>query len=353
MVPHLTDTSPSPSGLVYIVPHSWGRGLSSLSPIHGFLPFSIVPCYGRHNQSSPSSSSLPSTLLTFTFNSTSISIKSFHIFHFIHSTSSLHPNHPNIVNPFIQNAKFNSITMSRRDQNKPDDSLPESPKDLAITTLQAAGDILGHRLFSDSDIQNSEPQMILNRMLSTKSYISITEAHVDTEKRTFKQIGSGQCGTVYALIGITEVLKVPNQGKTEALWNDAKMHVQVEEAFRRTLLERRQQINIPRFGQWVLSVDTAFWNGCKKYFPPSFQPTQGLLTSRIFALPYPVRAAIFDSFASKDMKKNRELHLTKPENKDCLVRLYLGRRLKEVTRSNVTLRNFPLHVNERYGIPGP
>jgi hypothetical protein len=46
------------------------------------------------------------------------------------------------------------------------------------------------------------------------------------------------------------------------------------------------------------------------------------------------------------MKKNRELHLAKPENKDCLVRLYLGRRLKEVTRSNVALRNFPLHVND-------
>jgi hypothetical protein len=176
------------------------------------------------------SSSPPSLYSTFTFNTTSISIKSFHFI-----TSSLHPDHPNysnhpsIINLFIQNTKFNSFMMSRRDQNKIDDSLPEPLKDLVITTLQAAGDILGHRLFSDSEIQNSKPEVILNRMLSTKFYILTAssnatinqQVHEDTEKCILKQVGSGYCGTVYALVGITEILKVPNQGKTEALWNDA------------------------------------------------------------------------------------------------------------------------------------
>jgi hypothetical protein len=168
--------------------------------------------------------------------------------------------------------------MSRGEQNRTDGSLPEPLKDLAITTLQAAGDLLRYRLFSDDEIQTSKPEVILNRMLSTKSYILTTssnaainqQAHEDLEQRIFNQIGSGQCGKVYALIGTTQGLKVPNQGKTEALWNDAQMHKQVEEAFGRTALELRQQINIPRFGQWVLPRYN-FLARVQKFFPAIIQ----------------------------------------------------------------------------------
>jgi len=82
----------------------------------------------------------------------------------------------------------------RREDNRTDDSLPASMKE----------DIFGYSFFSDNEIQNSEPETILNRMLSTKSYISTTssntainqQAHEDREQRSFKQIGFGQCGTV-------------------------------------------------------------------------------------------------------------------------------------------------------------
>ena len=65
-----------------------------------------------------------------------------------------------------------------------------------------------------------------------------------------------------------------------------------------------------------------------------------------FRSPIPSSSSIFDSFDAKGIQKSRDSHLAKPENKDCLVRLYLGRRFKEVTRSAVTLRNFSLHVND-------
>ena len=235
----------------------------------------------------------------------------------------------------------------RSEDERTDASLPTSAKGFAMINTD-------YTFFSDDQIRNSKPETILNRMLSTKSYISTTssiaaisqQAQEDTEQRGFKQIGSGQCGTVYALIGTTEVLKVPNPGKMDGLWNDAQMHKQVEEAFGRTSLELRQHINIPRFGQWVLPADTTFWNRYRKYFPQSFQPTHGIVSNRIFALPFPVRAAIFDSFAARGIQKSRDSHLAKPENKDCLVRLYLGRRFKEVTRSTIALRNFPLHAND-------
>ena len=234
----------------------------------------------------------------------------------------------------------------RSEDERTDASLPTSAKGFAMINTD-------YTFFSDDQIRNSKPETILNRMLSTRCYISTASSsfainHLTHEERmqpNFKEIGSGECGTVYALMGTTEVLKVPNEGKIHDLWNDAQMHKQVDEAFGRASLKLRQHFNIPRYRQWVLPADRSFWNGHRN-FPKSFQPDHGLVSDRIFPLPFPVRAAIFDSFAGKDIPESRDHNLAKPENKDCLVRLYLGRRRNEVTRSHIALRNFPLHVND-------
>jgi hypothetical protein len=46
------------------------------------------------------------------------------------------------------------------------------------------------------------------------------------------------------------------------------------------------------------------------------------------------------------MKRDKDYFLSCPENKDCLVRLYLGWRAKQSASSHFNLRNFDLMVNE-------
>lgn len=90
-----------------------------------------------------------------------------------------------------------------------------------------------------------------------------------------------------------------------------------------------------------------FWDTFAHCFPAGTKvPYYGLLSERIFPLPLPVRTAIVDALCSKSTRKQKEAFLEQSENKDCLVRLYLGRRHDTSKSENIRLRNFPLHVNE-------
>jgi hypothetical protein len=244
--------------------------------------------------------------------------------------------------------------MSRRDQNRTDDSIAESPKELLLTGVRYTGELVGYNQFAANDMRNAKPEVILQRMLSTKSYISTTSSNAienqqaadDISQRKFKHIGEGQCGIAYALIGTNEVLKIAKSGKEEALWNDLQMHNLVQEAFKESPISLRQNIALPNASKWVLPVDLVFWESYLEYFNDTFERTYGLVSSRIYALPFPVRAALFDTFAPSAIKNNRAAELAKYENKDCLVRPYLGRRLGKDNRPTFRLRNFPLHVDD-------
>ncbi|KIW86444.1 hypothetical protein Z517_01841 [Fonsecaea pedrosoi CBS 271.37] len=67
---------------------------------------------------------------------------------------------------------------------------------------------------------------------------------------------------------------------------------------------------------------------------------------RIFPVPLPVRSALVDAFAPTDVKQNKENFLSQQENKDCLIRIYLGRRQSRPTTNTFRLRNFDMTVNE-------
>jgi hypothetical protein len=172
------------------------------------------------------------------------------------------------------------------------------------------------------------------------------QAADDTTQRTFRHIGEGQCGIAFALIGTNEVLKVAKPGKEDALWNDAQMHNLVQEAFKDSPMSLRQNIALPNASKWVQPDDLVFWESYLGYFNEKFERTYGLVSSRIYALPFPVRAALFDAFAPSALENNRAAELAKPENKDCLVRPYLGRRLGKDPRPALRLRNFPLYVDD-------
>jgi hypothetical protein len=91
-----------------------------------------------------------------------------------------------------------------------------------------------------------------------------------------------------------------------------------------------------------------FWNPERH----GLEPGHGIISSRIFPVPPAVRAALLCLYAPDEIKiKGAFLHDT-PEQEDCLIRPYLGRRLGPKdkrplsTKETFTLRNFPLHVNE-------
>ncbi|KIW27187.1 uncharacterized protein PV07_06949 [Cladophialophora immunda] len=159
-----------------------------------------------------------------------------------------------------------------------------------------------------------------------------------------KQVGKGQCGTVWALMDL--VLKVPNEGKQDQLWNDSCNHRKAEDALHQAPWELTADINIPRWSNWVQPSEATFWNEFRSWFPEDFQPTCGILSTRIHPLPPRVREAIVDLFAPQPIKDNKTNFLALPENHDCLVRLYLGRRAERSASASFRLCNFDLMVNE-------
>ncbi|EXJ72175.1 uncharacterized protein A1O5_04679 [Cladophialophora psammophila CBS 110553] len=159
-----------------------------------------------------------------------------------------------------------------------------------------------------------------------------------------KQVGKGQCGTVWALKHL--VLKTPNEGMLDQLWNDCCNHRKIEEAFQQAPWEFRSNVNLPRWNSWVQPSERVFWTEFGGLLPEDFQPTSGILSTRIHPLPPPLREVLVDLFAPHSVKANKANFLASPENHDCLVRLYLGRRADRSAPASFRLRNFDLMVNE-------
>lgn len=247
--------------------------------------------------------------------------------------------------------------MSRREEARTDDStisMTESLRSLMASGLRYAGDMTGFTVLDETFFRQYGPEQILNRMLSTKSYISTSsslanrnqEASENPALQLFTQVGKGQCGTVWALNGTTMVLKAVNKGKGEQLYNDFCKHQRVDSAFRQTLAQFRLDVSLPRLDKWIGPENTEFWEKHIKLFPKDFEPTHAIISSRIFPVPLPVRSAIVDAFAPRDVRKNKQSFLSQQENKDCLIRIYLGRRQERLPTNSFRLRNFDMTVNE-------
>ncbi|RVX68462.1 hypothetical protein B0A52_07462 [Exophiala mesophila] len=223
---------------------------------------------------------------------------------------------------------------------------------MMVSGLRYAGDLSGLSFIDDMFLKQHGSKQLLCRMFSTKSYLStssslakkLNDAQAHHELRNFVEIGKGQTGTVWALTGTDQVIKVANQNRSEGLWNDFLRHMRVESAFQSTSIVLRREINIPRVGDWVSPTNELFWGQSLPLLPPGSQPDHGFISSRIFPLPLPIREAIIDEFAPRSIKRAKASFLQEPASKDCLVRLYLGRRTERT--GAFKLRNFDMAVNE-------
>ena len=157
-----------------------------------------------------------------------------------------------------------------------------------------------------------------------------------------RQIGYGQCGQVWSLGGTPYVLKTPQKGKKDQLFNDFCRHHQVQAAFAQVPFELREHINLTQCEAWIHPTSDQFWRG---FSAVNSDPTYGLISTRIEPVPVWVRGAIVNNLAPKTTKKS--VLLAEPANHDCLVRLYLGRRGHRTLKSGeFRLRNFPLEVDD-------
>ncbi|KAJ4324700.1 hypothetical protein N0V94_001097 [Neodidymelliopsis sp. IMI 364377] len=237
-------------------------------------------------------------------------------------------------------------------------SMTDSLRNLTMDSWNA-----GTYLFSDSELEKATPEYILGRILSTNSALSIKSSLAETNQRarddeslqTFASVGAGQCGTIYALKGTTAVIKLPNSlEKSDELFNDFKCHNMVHNAFQGVSVTLRIHVNVPALKLWVAPSSDHFWNKNTALFHKDIHvPDYGLVSERIYPVPYPVRCALVDAFAPKAVKERKNDFLSIRKNKDCLIRIYLGRRNDDappVQAERFHLRNFPLHINEMEGL---
>lgn len=143
--------------------------------------------------------------------------------------------------------------------------------------------------------------------------------------------------------------KVPNStSKIAELRLDYRSHVNVCAAFYDAPEALSSKAQVPQLWTFVSPpsaddrlpderVDLLSDHGC------------GLISERIFPLHDSIRSALLESLAPGMTVRQRETCLSNPTNNNCLVRLYLGRRgvgRRKIRAEEMSLRNFPLHVDE-------
>ena len=195
-------------------------------------------------------------------------------------------------------------------------------------------------------LQEDTPVDKLKRYLSIKSVMSTTssfaerqEAAAEAASQTYRQIGVGTCGKIFEQTGTTKIFKqaIADNG---ALWNDYKMHTHVSESFSNFDLE----IMIPKVYYFVGPRDHDWWEEHGENFPDAVS-RKILCAERILPLPKIIREAVIDTYcpsqAVTTAKKDKA-------NRDCLIRLYLGRRRDQSMRPSrfFTLRNYNLTLDQ-------
>jgi hypothetical protein len=191
------------------------------------------------------------------------------------------------------------------------------------------------------------PHAVLAKYLS----ITYTKAIVASAQQTyaevkFRRIGFGQYGLIFEN-NQGQVIKVARGRFEDALWTDLGCHTRVYEAMdlypTTGCLTPRVYRFISRDNGWWKTPEMEEFAAANKTsaFP---MPAPALITQRILPLPQIVRDALIELFCPLEFLVSAT---DNPMNRDCLVRLYLGKRREEGPPSvNFSLRNFSLHLDE-------
>ena len=207
-----------------------------------------------------------------------------------------------------------------------------------------------HTQLSLEEIRSLETATeLLKRVLSPKPQQADEQAR--RKQEPLRIIGLGTCGTVFEIPGTERAYKKGSD--LAALWRDFcytnKVYCAVVDT-QTALQEAFPDLTIPRTPMcydFHLATHEKFWDNALPLFPASHRTKQPLFSvDRILPLPEEVRHCLIDLFSDEPETVQTKAKQD-PENKDCLVRVYLGEEESIEQQSAVydSLRNFPLRLN--------
>lgn len=202
---------------------------------------------------------------------------------------------------------------------------------------------------------NEAPAAWLKRLLSTKSAISTSSSFAERQQAAvgfrapFREIGTGSIGKVFEQAGTPWAFKALLIDRSSKLWNNYVMHMRIQRSFDQ-LAAVLTTVEIPRVA-WFANPSSDFWPPNLELFPdlPTFprKPRDIMCMDRIYPLPAPIRELLIDLFCPSERS---QMAKADPANKDCLIRVLLGRRRYGASRPGggmfFSLRNYKLHVDQ-------
>ena len=174
----------------------------------------------------------------------------------------------------------------------------------------------------------------------------------NSRSATYRRIGQGFCGTVWAASSGSFAVKREDGGPGRSLQNDYEMHMHVI----RTL--SHPSVQIPDCLEFVTSTNHQWWDKQLLKFPDEYQISCNTLVSqRIQPFSAKVRETIIETYCPEPLRPRIDSIKSSEPNQDCLIRPYLGRRRrleKQSRYKSFSLRNYPLHADqiEELGLDG-
>ncbi|PON28997.1 hypothetical protein TGAM01_v202105 [Trichoderma gamsii] len=224
------------------------------------------------------------------------------------------------------NTQYNSLPASLRSfLNEVTEEIPRAP--------------LETRVLNSIELELSRRLSLRNQHFAT--FFKIKRRERNDADLPYRKIGAGSCGTILAQEGQPFVVKV---AKTDgnALWNDYVMHASIADQFR---IWSVIEVKIPACHYFV-PKGNPYFDDKPTLLQAAEQvcnmPKDALVTERIYPLPLRTRDLLIENFCAEQDKSAARRG---PENRDCLVRVYLGSMWGGIGRS-FSLRNFRLHLNQ-------
>ena len=211
-----------------------------------------------------------------------------------------------------------------------------------------------------SPLLEKNPAQVNGRTLPVRSVVStassnaprIQKASEAPDREEFRTIGLGSCGSVFELPGTELAYK---KGSVEAqIWRDFcltnRVHIAGTTA-RHMLQNTFPDLTLPRTPRCHSYHPTdheAFWSATTLgRFQAGHRTRKPLfMVDRIRPVPLKMREQLISLFFDQSEDTQQEAR-DDPDNKDCLVRTYLGEResAEQVEMVHSSLRNFPLRLN--------
>ncbi|KAL7951791.1 zinc finger domain-containing protein [Trichoderma barbatum] len=199
-----------------------------------------------------------------------------------------------------------------------------------------------------SSTTNPESRRLSTEDLELRSILLFGSfpASPDSEsfETTFRKIGAGACGAVFARNGKSKAIKLSKTTDEMALYNDYSMHVTIFEQFGKWHFE---EARVPKCHYFVEKDEPDYFNKRPGFVAAAEEdihlPTSALVSRRIPPLPKRARTLLIDKYCAPPMKEAAHGDVA---NRDCLVRVYLGSLQGPNGGRFFSLRNFKMYLGQ-------